>query len=316
MALASSNKIIMEYQLAPLAIFTYKRLDTLKNLIESLYKCDSVSKTALYIFSDGAKKAEDVEQINKVRDFIKQIKGFESIKLEFSDVNRGLAKSVMSGVSKVIQEHDKIIVLEDDLIVTPNFLLFMNQALNKYSSNKEVFSVSGYSFDLKKIDNYDYDAYFLNRGWSWGWSTWKDRWGEIDWDVKSYDDFKSDQELRRKFNKGGSDLSSMLSNQMEGKIDSWAIRWFYHQFKINGLTVYPVYSKVLNMGFDQFATHTKGSGNRYTPKISQTEKKDFRFPEELQVDKYYQKCFQRKMGIMARVGSKITTIFSKYIKTN
>ena len=113
------------------------------------------------------------------------------------------------------------------------------------------------------------------------------------------------------FAEGGSDLNKMLDKQMSGLIDSWAVRWFYNQFKIQALTLYPVYSKVYYNGFDSFATHTTGSNKRYIPKTEEILAYDFNFPEEVKPDKYYQKKFQHKMGVVSRVRSRIESLFLK-----
>jgi glycosyltransferase involved in cell wall biosynthesis len=298
----------MENQLAPLVIFTYKRSDTLRTLIESLLKCSLVSETSLFIFSDGPKGQKDVEEVEQVRSFIKEIKGFKNITTYFSEVNKGLATSIITGVSNVLKSHDTVIVLEDDLIVTANFLAFMNKALAAYVAYDRVFSVSGYSFDLKAPKKNTADAYFLNRGWSWGWATWKNRWDNVDWTVSDFEEFSKDLQLQKEFNKGGSDLTAMLQKQMTNKLDSWAIRWFYHQFRTKGLTLYPTNSKIINNGFDARATHTTGSSSRYIPKVDVTLKESFNFPQAVEITADFQRAFQRKMGIISRIKSKASSI--------
>jgi len=293
--------------LAPVLIFTYKRFDTLKNTIEALKLNSLASTSELFVFSDGAKNEKDIESVNYVRTYLKTISGFSRVTIYESSYNKGLANSIIEGVSLVLKEYTSVIVLEDDLLTTPNFLSYMNQSLQRYSSEKKVFSISGYSFNLKKHDNKE-DSYFLNRGWSWGWATWRDRWELVDWMVSDYHSFLNDRKARNKFSKGGSDLNSMLKKQMNGKLDSWAIRWFYHQLKISGLTLYPVYSKVFNNGFDENATHTTGASRRYIPQIDLLSSEKFNFPDSIVCSKYYQKQFLRKMGIFSRIFSKIESI--------
>ena len=265
-------------------------------------------ESELYIFSDAAKSPEDEQTIQSVRAFVNTIGGFKSIHIFEAKKNKGLGLSIISGVTQVLLEHDKVIVLEDDLRITPNFLLFMNSCLNAYQHEPKVFSVSGYSFDLGKDDKERYDAYFLNRGWSWGWATWKDRWEKVDWEVKDYALFIQDIDAQKEFSKGGSDLNKMLSKQMSGKLDSWAIRWFYHQFRSQGLTVYPVLSKVYNEGFDEDATHTIGSVKRYIPILDNLGKHTFMLPTQIVESSFYQREFQKKMGKFARLKSKLETI--------
>ena len=294
---------------APILLFTYKRLEVLKKTVEALAQNELASASDLFVFSDGPKNANDVGRIKEVRSYLKTITGFKKVIIEESTANKGLANSIISGVSEVMKFSDKVIVLEDDLLTTSNFLTFMNQALKKYQEVDQVFSVSGYSFNLKQDTDNSNDCYFLNRGWSWGWATWKNRWTAIDWKVTDYAEFKNDQTKKNAFAKGGSDLNKMLKNQMEGALDSWAIRWFYHQYKVKGLTLYPVYSKVYNDGFDNMATHTTGSNKRYLPLLDENLDNDFTFPDSVEIHLKKQKLFQQKMGFKARIISKIETIF-------
>lgn len=297
---------------APIALFVYKRIDTLETTIKSLQRNFLAKQSDLYIFSDAAKAKEDKPTVEAVRTYVKSISGFRSVTVIESPQNKGLANSILTGVDTVISKYGKVIVLEDDLQTTPNFLTYMNASLEQYQPDGRVFSVSGYSFDLGIRPGETDDTYFLNRGWSWGWATWQDRWQEVDWNVNSYTDFIHDAAARRRFSLGGSDLNKMLDDQMAGKIDSWAIRWFYHQFCRGGLTAYPVLSKVYNNGFDVNATHTRGSNRRYVPKLDTTCSEVFIMPESAQLSPYYQQKFQEKMGYIARIISKAQTVLMSF----
>lgn len=297
--------------LAPILLFTYKRIDTLKKTVQALKNNSLSADSILYIFSDAAKSKKDELIINQVRIFLKTITGFKSVVIIESSVNKGLASSIIDGVTNVLMEYSTVIVLEDDLITTPNFLSFMNAALVEYKSQDKVFSISGYSFNLGKDVNDNNDSYFLSRGWSWGWATWKNRWNKVDWNVKDYNDFLNDKLKQKSFAKGGSDLKSMLHKQMKGNLDSWAIRWFYNQFKLDGLTLYPTFSKVYNDGFDGEATHTTGSNKRYQPKLDVTNLHNFNFPKNVELSDFYQPKFQKKMGIQSRILSKIDNLIKK-----
>ncbi|WP_299435583.1 glycosyltransferase [uncultured Maribacter sp.] len=302
--------------LSPILLFTYKRLDSLKETVDALKKNFLAKESDLFIFSDGAKNDKDAQKINHVRSYLKTINGFKSINIHESPKNKGLANSIIAGVSQIIEHSETVIVLEDDLLTTPNFLNYMNDALNKYSEVEKVFSISGYSFNLGINGNKNQsETYFLYRGWSWGWATWKSKWSKVDWEVKDYNTFKENKKLQKEFSKGGSDLNAMLSKQMEGSLDSWAIRWFYHQFKVGGLTLYPEYSKIYNNGFDDLATHTTGSSSRYLPLIDENYNKEIIYPKSIEVKNRHLKLFLNKMGIWARIYSKFQTIFSKILKT-
>lgn len=292
-------------ELAPVLLFTYKRLDTLKSTISALRSNFLAKDTELYVFSDGPKNVADENTIQAVRNFLKTIDGFKKITIYESYNNKGLANSIIDGVSSLIDKYEKVIVLEDDIRTVPNFLSYMNFSLDYYRDSINVFSISGYSFNLGYPNNYKFDSYFLNRGWSWGWATWKDRWVDVDWNVSDYNSFITNKQAQKQFSKGGSDLNSMLAKQMNGDLDSWAIRWFYHQFKVNGLTLYPVFSKVYNEGFDKDATHTTGAINRYVPSLDISDNINFKLPPDTIINKYFQDKFIFKMSIFSRIISKI-----------
>ena len=297
-------------QYAPVLLFTYKRLDTLKKTIAALLQNELAAESDLIIFSDQAKSQDDIETVKTVRAYLRTISGFKKIVINEASKNKGLANSIIQGVTDTINTYGKVIVVEDDILTTPNFLTFMNDSLSKYELEKKVFSIAGYSFNLGPANatNYPYDAYFIPRGWPWGWATWKDRWTGIDWQMKDYPSFSKNFIQRRKFSRGGSDLNLMLKRQMNGKLDSWAIRWFYHQFKVGGLTLYPILSKVYNDGFDEHATHTLGSNQRYKPLLDETSVFEFTLPPQANVDPSYYRKFRNKLSIKARIISKIQTL--------
>lgn len=295
---------------SPIAIFTYKRLNTLKLSIDSLKKCDNSKNSVLYVFSDGPKKEADIQDVEKVRAFINTISGFKKVIIRFSDLNKGLAPSIINGVSDILRTNKSVIVLEDDLVVSTNFLNYMNQALNNYEKNANVFSVSGYTVPIKKPKDYGYDNYFTLRGSSWGWGTWSNRWESIDWEILDYEDFLKDKEKQKQFNKMGSDMCKMLSDQKKGKINSWAIRWCYNQFKTQQFTVFPMLSKVNNVGFGAGATHTSEENKRFDTPLDLTDKHIFSFNPNPKLEGTFIKQFVSKYSIKTRAFYKLKKIFN------
>jgi glycosyltransferase involved in cell wall biosynthesis len=287
--------------LAPVVLFTYNRIETLKKTVEFLQKCDLSSETELFIFSDAAKNDNDILEVKKVRDFISSIRGFKNLHIVKSANNKGLANSIINGVSEIINQFGKVIVLEDDLLVSSNFLNYMNRALDFYEHQQNVFSVSGFIFDMKIPDDYAYDVFFTKRNCSWGWAMWKDRWNEIDWKIKDFESFINSQEQRKAFNRIGTDLTDSLIRQQKGEINSWAIRCNYHQFKKDTYTVYPAKSKVNNIGFDKNATHTKQRFNRYFTTLENPVKNQFSFPSGVKENKILLRRFSRKYSRFTRI---------------
>jgi hypothetical protein len=300
----------MSQNLAPIVLFTFKRLDTLKKTVKALQNNFLASDSDLIIYSDGAKYSQDEPIIHEIRSYLRTIKGFKSVVINESGENQGLASSIINGVSSVMKIYNKAIVLEDDLLTSTNFLSFMNQALDKYESLPKVYSISGYSFDLK-FRNDSIDGYFLNRSWSWGWATWRNRWEEVDWLVSDYKDFSKSSGQRAEFSKLGSDVNKMLAAQMMGKADSWYIRFVYHQYKKRLLTFYPQISKIDNNGFDNEATHNKGLKSRFITSIDSTHNMKFILPYDAVIDEVRQEVFLKKLSLKTRIINKIKEIFFK-----
>jgi glycosyltransferase involved in cell wall biosynthesis len=296
--------------LAPVLIFCYKRLDTLKQAIAALQKNELAKDTDLFIFSDGPKTEGDKITIEELRSYIKNVRGFKTVVVNESAINKGLANSIIDGVTEVLGQHNRVIVLEDDLLTSSNFLGYMNEALQCYERASKVFSISGYSFPISVKNNYPFDNYFTRRGSSWGWATWKDRWDKIDWNVNDYESFLQEKEKQRSFNIMGSDLSGMLRKQMEGKINSWAIRWVYHQFINDLFTVYPIKSKVRNIGFGVGATHTSQKFNRFDTHLDDTGKLNFNFKLDPELDEFFIKQFTSRFGVLQRTIYKTLNFFS------
>ena len=238
-----------------------------------------------------------MENVSLVRNYIHKIDGFKSVHIIEAEKNKGLAKSVITGVTEIINEKGKVIVVEDDLITSPQFLTFMNDALDFYEDEKKIWSISGYQFPFELPETYTKSVYVAYRSSSWGWATWKDRWETIDWEVKDYSSYKYNPLRIAKFCKGGTDLDKMLRYQMQGKIDSWAIRWCYNQCKQDKYTIYPVKSLVNNIGTDGRGTHCDPTSVRFRQTLATSFKYEFEhnLPADREVMKKYRKIVNRSV---------------------
>lgn len=258
--------------LAPICLFVYNRLDETKQTIEALKKNYLAKESELFIFSDGAKNEKAIQEVEEVRTYLKTIKDFKLIKIFKSKDNKGLANSIISGVSKVIKEYGKVIVLEDDLLTVPNFLTFMNEALLFYKNQSKIQTINGYSVHIETKN----DVYFQRRPFSWGWATWNEYWNKELFDKQ---DIKKQLEsnpniLKELKFKLGADIPNMLLDSIENINDSWYVRWAYDHFKNNKLSVYPSRSLIENIGFIEESTHCQGINtyvseleNNYVKKI-------------------------------------------------
>ncbi|MFH1509079.1 MAG: sugar transferase [bacterium] len=244
-------------KLAPITLFVYNRPEHTSKTLRALRGNTKAIKSDLVIFCDGPKNEEDEKKVSAVKNIVNKITGFKSLEIFTRDKNYGLANSVIDGVTKVINKYGNIIVLEDDIIVAKTFLNYMNEALKFYKYNKKVYSITGYNPIVNKnLDSItEYETYFSPRASSWGWGTWKNRWQEVDWEVKDFEEFSTDKKAQKIFNKGGEDLNRMLNKQINGQLDSWAIRWCYAHYKNNAYCLFPKKHYLYNIGQDGSGTH-------------------------------------------------------------
>ena len=249
---------------APIALFVYKRLEHTQKVIQSLLDNDTAKNSTIFIFSDSAKSEKDNEQVKKVREYIKRISGFKNVEIIFRDKNLGLAGSIISGVSVVIETYGKVVVIEDDLILSPYFLEFMNKGLEIYENVEEVISIHGYIYPLKKLLP---ETFFLKGADCWGWATWKRGWDLFEQNAPILLDEIYHRMLENEFDLNGAVKNMMLKKQIKGENDSWAIRWHASAFLKNKYTLYPGRSLVQNIGMGKQSTHTKKT-NVYNVELS------------------------------------------------
>lgn len=236
--------------LAPIIIFCYNRQDHLKSTIDALTLNDLAKESDLIVFSDGPRKESDKEKIEGVRMYLATISGFRSVSIHTRKENMGLARSIISGVSEVLDQYGKAIIMEDDLLCTTDFLVYMNDALSTFEENSLVFSVSGFSFGIGAVKRYPEDTALVFRASSLGWGTWKDRWERVDWQVSDFQEFKNSPERQDRLKEAGEDILPMIIKQQRGLINSWAVRWAYHHVKYGGYCLIPIRSKIKTTGDD------------------------------------------------------------------
>ena len=286
---------------SPICFFSYCRLNETIQSIEALAKNPEAINSDLFVFNDGPRCDADYPNVMIVRKYLQNITGFKSVSLRFSETNKGLSKSIISGVSDIISRYGHVIVIEDDVVAAENFLSFMNKAIRYFEHWDRVWSISGYSYPIDYPDDYPYDVSFGLRASSWGWATWEDRWLKVDWELRHYEEFMKNRINKKKFNRGGSDMTSMLRDQMKGKIDTWGIRFCFSQFLHDSYDVFPKTSKVKNIGFGSGAVHTKNMSRRFDTVVDQSKSTEFKFPDSLIINQEVLEKFRRKFSILNRL---------------
>lgn len=243
---------------APIVLFVYNRPSHTLRTLEALSQNVLADQSKLFIFCDGPKgnaSETDLQKIREVRQIVGRKQWCGEVIISEATVNKGLKSSILSGITKILETHDQLIVLEDDLVTSVHFLQYMNTALQKYAHVNSVKQISGHqeNLRLKKANR----SYFLPLASCWGWGTWKRVWMEIDFEANDYAALKTDKSLRHQFDLNGSyPFAEMLIKEKETpEFNSWAILFMWNIFRLKGLTLYPDHSLVTNIGFDGSGVH-------------------------------------------------------------
>ncbi len=285
--------------LSPVVLFVYNRPWHTRQTLESLQKNVLSDQSVLFIYSDGAPENATQDQLRKiaeVRKIIRERSWCKEIHIVESEKNKGLANSIISGVTDIVNNYGKVIVLEDDIVTSNYFLKFCNEGLDKYESEDRVKAISGFMFPVsKKLQN----AFFLPWFACWGWATWKRSWNAFEPNsLKLLKEIEKERKIKD-FNFNNSyDFYGLLQAQNEGRVNSWAIRWFASIFLKQGLTFYPPGSLVQNIGIDGSGTHYNESAKepKNNKKIASSKinfRTSFNFPVIIESNKKLEKYLNK-----------------------
>ena len=263
--------------LAPIVLFTYNRLDHTQKTIEALKENMYAKESVLFIYSDAPRREQDVHSVQCVRDYLQTIDGFRDVHIIMREENWGLARNIIDGVTQIVNQYGKIIVLEDDIVTSKYFLKYMNDALSLYKNVSRVMSISGYMYPIKK-DGLS-ESFFINTGYCWGWATWANAWSRFERNPeKLMQEFTRDDIYH--FNlEGTADFWQQVVDNASGKLYTWAVFWDATLFQNRGLTLAPRESLTFNVGMDETGEHCSSTG-LYDTVINQNPIQ--RFPVEIQ----------------------------------
>jgi hypothetical protein len=287
-----------EYMSAPIALFVYRRPVHTRRTLESLMSCAGFSDHPFYVFSDGPKNSDELSCVRAVRKIVRELVEPRANIIE-SEENCGLAVSILAGVGRLCEQYGEVIVVEDDLLLEHDFLNFLQMALNRYRYNTEVMQVSGFAFSSAHAEGKG-AAYFLPFVSSWGWATWGRAWNCLKPNAEGWEILITDRAMRRRFDvEGAYNFYGMLLRQMAGRLDSWAIRWYWSVFSVNGMVLYPPRTLVHNQGFDGSGTHGRRcSRNILNTSVILGPSPRIKFPKELEVD---QEVYRDVRGSLRRL---------------
>jgi FkbM family methyltransferase len=252
--------------LAPIALFAYRRPSHLRHALQALRSNCEASQTELFIFCDGARDPAVAADVEAVRNLVQEDLGFAATHIVCRESNYGLARNITEGVSEVLRLRESVIVVEDDIVVSPFFLSFMNEALNCYRDRPRVGSISGYCYPVTEKTP---ETYFVRGADCWGWATWRDRWEQYNPDGPVLLSELKARNLCHAFDfDGAMGFVKMLENQIAGRNDSWAVRWHASCFLRDLLVLYPGRSLAHNIGHDGSGTHSQAQDDTFTVTLS------------------------------------------------
>ena len=219
---------------APVILFVYNRADHFTETLRALSACPEAAETELFIFADGPKNDADREKVDRCRNAVREAAKnsvFKSVTVTEAPQNKGLAASVIGGVTEVLGRFGSAVVLEDDSVCAPCFLHFMNGALTAFRDDRRVGAIAGYTPALSFPADYTADIFTCWRSCSSAWATWADRWEDVDWELKHIGDFYRNTALIRKLNADGGDRFLRLYRQTQAGGSSWSVRFGAHLVK-------------------------------------------------------------------------------------
>lgn len=285
---------------APILLFVYNRPEHVRRNIQALLKNELAAESELFIYSDAAKDETSQAAVKEVRAFIRSIQGFKKITITERAENWGLARSIIDGVTTLINRYGRVIVLEDDLVVAPHFLQFMNDALETYRDEERVGHIQACDFTHAPSLP---DTFLIKWTGSWGWGTWDRAWKHFNADGKALLTELESRKLTYTFDFNGKyGYTRMLRRQIEGKNNSWAIRWNASLFLKGILSLNVGKSLVQNEGFDGSGTNC-GGGGLYASELYMERlpvKKISPIEENIQARNTYVRYYARTNSFMAK----------------
>ena len=238
-------------KLAPIVLFAFNRPEHTEQTLRALEQNDLADESDLFVFLDGARACSSPAELSKAR-AVKEVLLkkwlFKSLRLIERESNFGLADNITDGVTRVVTEFDKVIVLEDDIVTSQGFLKYMNDALEFYQSNENVMHVSGYMFP---VEGELPSTFFYNTGSCWGWGTWQRAWRHFEADSDRLIASIEKQGRWDEFNiESTYSFEQQLRANAAGSLRTWAVKWYASFFLRGGHALHPYPSLVNNIGHD------------------------------------------------------------------
>jgi hypothetical protein len=286
--------------MSPVALFCFKRLDTLSKCIESLKACPEAKETDLVIFSDAGRDYEEQKKVDDIRIFLQNIVGFKSIQINHRIENLGVDNNIIQGIKEMAERFESFIIVEDDLVVSSQFLWFLNAGLCHFKDFGKVLTLSAFNY-VKIPKSYLWDCYFAERTNPWGWATWSHKIKEVDWDLAEKENFLTNSKELKGFNIWGSDRTRMLRRTLIGDIRAWDIRLDYFQYKKYLTSAYSCKNFVINNGFNSSDASNTTGYNRFKVDFEEFDRLNLHFPEFIPTNPTIKRRFICRNSLFNRI---------------
>lgn len=301
------------YENTIIGVFCYKRAAKLKASIEALLKNPECPQMDIVFFCDGHKGEKDYQGVLETRAYIDSLTGFKNIYKHYRERNISTGPNFKQGITWLCENYKQFIVVEDDLVVTSNYITYLLQGLKFYENEKSVFCVTGFCFPID-VEDYKYDTIIYKRFCSYGWASWSDRVRNVRWDKEELTNIiKTSPGFKKRLNEEGHDLYRMVKKQIDGTISTWDIQMQVHVSENRLKVVYPIISKGYNIGFDNESTNTFGIDYLKTT-LDDGHKRTFLFCPVNVIEPHLEKKLKKPYGLPALAYRKIINTLIKYTK--
>ena len=238
-------------KISPVVLFVYNRPWHTEQTLNALVQNELADQSVLYIYADGPKENatdEEMQKIEEVKEVISSKKWCKEVHIIKAETNKGLAESIITGVTEIVNQYGKVIVLEDDIVTSKGFLKYMNDALELYKEEDKVYHISGYMFPVKgKLP----ETFFNRQTSCWGWATWAKQWNQLETSPKKLMKKLEERNLVKEADIDGTNqFIIQLQSNINGTMKTWAVLWHFSVFLNNGLCLHPRKSLVKNIGLD------------------------------------------------------------------
>jgi len=273
---------------APIGIFACRRPHHLRELLNSLKENPEAIHSDLKIFIGGPKYEKAWNSVRETIKVAEQSSGFRSIVVETKfDITTG-SGLIHAGVNQILSTHSSVIVLEDDLIVREDFLLYMNQGLNVFKDDERVSQISGWNYGTISEINQS-STYFFPVPTPWGWATWRRAWKYSPNLAEEFEWLTAKSKRMHDFNfKENYDCLGMIEAVIGENYDAWDAIWYLHLFRNNKLILHPNNSLVINRGFDGSGLNFKHNF-KWKEEIFDRTQLQFTLPGEIAISSEFEK---------------------------